>query len=222
MATSWTALIALTVATLLVIVLAVSAVVRRSPYGSRSGRILSSILMCPAYFVPATLLFERADSGSAGYRAHIGEEAFATTWDVLLLIGSAWLAFVVGWLAARLLGGRSPLEWPRRAASVRDAGLIALLVSGVALLFASTTGPHLRSLGSFTLNAWGVWGLSQSLPLARLLIRRLRAATTPAADNDSRIDRLARPFLAGYYWFAAIGVPYTVWGLSRVNQLLQA
>lgn len=223
LASAWTVLIALLFGIALVLLLGLIALIRRSQYASRAGRILLSMLICPAYFVPATLLIEKAYSHSAAYRVHVGDEGFAVMWDVVLLIGSTWLALVVGWFAARLLGGNAPIGWTKRSASIRDAGLLGLLGSTVVLLFVSTTGPELRSFEPLALNAWGMWGLGQALPMGRLLVRRLH--TAPAAEGETgqgpRLDRIARPYLAGYYWFAAAGIPYAIWAFSYANQIFQ-
>lgn len=180
-----------------------------------------SILISVGIFFPATVLFEKMNSGTPGFRVHIGDEDFATTWDLILTIGSTWIAFCVGWLVAKWLGARQPLDWPSVVARARDIGLIALFAALVVLLFAADTGPILRSFESpIDLNLWGVWALGEAVPIGLLLVRRQRNQhlPVPTAKGSGRLDRVGRLFLTGYYWYVAVALPFSIWGLSVLEK----
>ncbi len=221
---TWAAAIALLVATAIVVLLGLVAVVRRTSFSSRAGRILLSLLVSVGIFFPATVLFEKTHSGTPGFRVHVGDESFATMWDLMLSIGSTWIAICVGWLVAKSLSARQPLGWPTVLARVRDTGLIALLAAVVVLLFASTTGPILRNFESpLDLNLWGVWALGEAVPLVLFLVRRSRNPHLPvlSAKGSGRLDRVGRLFLTGYYWYVAVALPFSIWGFSVLEKEFQ-
>ena len=217
---SWTVAIILLVTTLLAVLLALIAIVRRSRYASRAGRVVLSVVLCTGFFPAATIVFEKVYSGSPGFRVHVGDPGFGTTWDLLIVIGSTWIGLCIGWMTARLLA-QPPTGWIRSEGRMRDIGLLLLLIAGVALLFASTTGPSFRTPDdTIDVSTWGIWALAEAVPLMLHLRGRLRAGIlAPASiDGNDRLDRLARGFLARYYWLAAVALPYALWGLSRLQR----
>jgi hypothetical protein len=219
-----TAAIALLVATAIVVLLAFVAVMRRTSFVSRAGRIFLSLFISVGIYFPATVLFEKMNSASPGFRVHIGDESFATTWDLILTIGSTWIAVCVGWLVAKWLGARQPLDWPSVVARARDIGLIALFAAMVVLLFAANTGPILRSFESpLNLNLWGVWALGQTVPIVRFLVRRMRKPhlPVPSGKGSGRLDRVGRLYLTGYYWYVAVALPFSLWGFSVLEREFQ-
>jgi hypothetical protein len=220
LASSWTAVIVLLAATAVVIVLGLTALARRSPYAARTGHVILSALICSGFFIPATVLYEKAYSGSAGFRVHIGDAAFARIWDLLLLIGSVWIALGIGWLAARILEARAPVGWSVRVARIRDLGLLLLLVGGVGTAFSMTTGPSLDSLLAFDISPFGLWALAEATPLGRLLWTRHRRRPDPGSSPGGSLDRFARGFLARYYWLVALAFPLALWGFSVANEEL--
>jgi hypothetical protein len=145
-------------------------------------------------------------------------------WDLILTIGSTWIAVCVGWLVAKWLGARQPLDWPSVTARARDIGLIALFAAIVVLLFTANTGPILRtSEGPLDPNLWGVWALGQAVPLVLFLVRRMRKPHlhVPSDKGSGWLDRVGRLFLTGYYWYVAVALPFSLWGFSVLEREFQ-
>jgi hypothetical protein len=221
-ATGWIALITIFALTGAAILLGLIAVIRKSPYGSRAGRIVISLVLSVIMFPPATLVFEQVAAHTVAYRVHVGDPGFAVAWDVMLIVGSSAIALAIGWLMARILGGAPPIGWARSERRIRDTGLIALMATAVVILLLSRTGPIPRSLEPLDLNLWGIWALAEAVPLAVLAARRFREGDSPVETAEAPwLDLSSRRFLAGYYWIVAVAVSYAQWSLSRVMEALQ-
>lgn len=208
-----TALVLALIATGLVLALAILALTRRTLFAARAGRVLLSLLTVAGFLVLATLVFEKVESVTPAYRHYISSWMSREWWDLMLSVGSITTAFGAGLLVTKLLEGKSPRGWSGSSARARDVGLLTLLTTFVALfLIPEPTGPQLNFFDqTIHLKLWGLWGLAIVVPVAKLLIRRLR---TPPPMILSReygwLGRYSRRFLAAYYWAVALAVPTAV------------
>ncbi|MGC2239451.1 MAG: hypothetical protein WA726_01280 [Acidimicrobiia bacterium] len=219
-----TAYVVVLLATGLILALAVVALTRRTVFAARASRVLLSLLSVGGFLVVATVSFEKIESTTPAYRRYISNRMGPEWWDLLLSLGSIAVALGAGLLVVKLLEGKPPRGWGGTSARIRDWGLLTLLTTSVALFsLPDPSGPRLMLFDdTIRFSLWGLWGLAIAVPVAGLLVRRLRTPPPMILSRETgRFGRYSRRILAVYYWVVALGVPTAVVaGVAANNGLM--